>query len=104
MFWPPWQPAQPAVRRRVCSGDRSCRAARTRQTAEENLDMIAANEVGHDKAFDCEDNQLIVLWAPAGAICPGLRRPRSPRQLVALIAESYLAARTGIVQRGSALA
>ena len=23
-----------------------------------NLDMIAANEVGHDKAFDCEDNQL----------------------------------------------
>ena len=26
-----------------------------------NLDMIAANEVGHDKAFDCEDNQLIVL-------------------------------------------
>src|SRR6266850_4642704 len=27
-----------------------------------NLDMIAANEVGHDKAFDCEDNELIVLW------------------------------------------
>ena len=26
-----------------------------------NLDMIAANEVGHDKAFDCEDNHLIVL-------------------------------------------
>src|SRR5256884_4204173 len=26
-----------------------------------NLDMIAANEVGHDKAFDCDDNQLIVF-------------------------------------------
>ena len=30
-----------------------------------NLDMIAANEVGHDKAFDCEDNALIVLWRNA---------------------------------------
>ena len=27
-----------------------------------NLDMIAANEVGTDKAFDCEDNHLVVLW------------------------------------------
>ena len=26
-----------------------------------NLDMIAANEVGDDKAFECEDNHLIVL-------------------------------------------
>ena len=26
-----------------------------------NLDMIAANEVGDDKAFDCEDNELVVL-------------------------------------------
>ena len=26
-----------------------------------NLDMIAANEVGHDKAFDCDDNELMVL-------------------------------------------
>jgi len=32
-----------------------------------NLDMIAANEVGHDKAFDCEDNQLIVLSRGARA-------------------------------------
>ena len=27
-----------------------------------NLDMIAANEVGDSKAFECEDNHLIVLW------------------------------------------
>jgi phosphopantothenoylcysteine decarboxylase/phosphopantothenate--cysteine ligase len=70
-----------------------------------NLDMIAANEVGHDKAFDCEDNALIVLWRSGG------RReldkaPKSTlaRQLVALVAESYSAARSGIAQRDTALA
>jgi phosphopantothenoylcysteine decarboxylase/phosphopantothenate--cysteine ligase len=57
------------------------------------LDLIAANEVGHRKAFDCEDNALLVLW-------PGGRRelPRAPKrelatQLVALIAERYAATR-----------
>ena len=29
------------------------------------LDMIAANEVGENLAFDCEDNALTVLW-PGG--------------------------------------
>jgi phosphopantothenoylcysteine decarboxylase/phosphopantothenate--cysteine ligase len=54
---------------------------------EKNLDMVAANEVGEDKAFDRDDNALIVLW-------PGGRRelPRAPklelaRALIALIAE-----------------
>jgi phosphopantothenoylcysteine decarboxylase/phosphopantothenate--cysteine ligase len=70
-----------------------------------NLDMIAANEVGHDKAFDCEDNQLIVLWRAGRRDLARASKPTLARQLVALIAESYLAARpTGIVQRGSALA
>ena len=35
-----------------------------------NLDMIAANEVGHDKAFDCEDNaadRAVAQWR--GASC-----------------------------------
>ena len=31
-----------------------------------NLDMIAANEVGSSKAFDCEDNALLVLWRGGG--------------------------------------
>jgi phosphopantothenoylcysteine decarboxylase / phosphopantothenate---cysteine ligase len=31
-----------------------------------NLDMIAANEVGTSKAFDCEDNALLVLWRGGG--------------------------------------
>jgi phosphopantothenoylcysteine decarboxylase/phosphopantothenate--cysteine ligase len=70
-----------------------------------NLDMIAANEVGHDKAFDCEDNALIVLWRSGGRRELG-KAPKSTlaRQLVALVAESYSAARTGIPQRDSALA
>ncbi|MDB6159335.1 MAG: phosphopantothenoylcysteine decarboxylase [Gammaproteobacteria bacterium] len=69
-----------------------------------NLDMIAANEVGHDKAFDCEDNQLIVLWRAGRRDLARASKLTLARQLVALIAESYLVARTGIVQRGSALA
>ncbi len=32
-----------------------------------NLDMIAANEVGDAKAFECEDNHLIVLCAHGAA-------------------------------------
>jgi len=71
-----------------------------------NLDMIAANEVGHDKAFDCEDNQLIVLWRAGRRDLARASKVTLARQLVALIAESYLAARTGtaVAQRGSALA
>jgi len=69
-----------------------------------NLDMIAANEVGHDKAFDCEDNQLIVLWRAGRRDLPRASKATLARQLMALITESYLAARSAIVQRGSALA
>jgi phosphopantothenoylcysteine decarboxylase/phosphopantothenate--cysteine ligase len=69
-----------------------------------NLDMIAANEVGHDKVFDCEDNQLLVLWRAGRRELAKASKVTLARQLVALIAESYAAARTGIVQRGSALA
>jgi len=42
-----------------------------------NLDMIAANEVGHDKAFDCEDNQLIVLSATGATSWGGPASSRS---------------------------
>lgn len=70
-----------------------------------NLDMIAANEVGHDKAFDCEDNALIVLWRNKRHELGKASKLALARQLVALIAESYLAARAGsVAQRGSALA
>ena len=69
-----------------------------------NLDMIAANEVGHDKAFDCEDNQLIVLWRNGRQDLGKASKSALARKLVALIAESFEAARTGAAQRGSALA
>jgi phosphopantothenoylcysteine decarboxylase / phosphopantothenate---cysteine ligase len=71
-----------------------------------NLDMIAANEVGHDKAFDCEDNQLIVLWRNGRHELGKASKLALARELVALIAESFAAARNGgtVTQRGSALA
>ncbi|HTX25357.1 MAG TPA: bifunctional phosphopantothenoylcysteine decarboxylase/phosphopantothenate--cysteine ligase CoaBC [Steroidobacteraceae bacterium] len=53
-----------------------------------NLDMIAANEVGHDKAFDCPENELVVLWRGGGRRELG-RAPKETlaRELVALIAQ-----------------
>lgn len=69
-----------------------------------NLDMIAANEVGHDKAFDCEDNQLIVLWRTGRRELGRASKLVLARQLVAMIAESHAASRAGLAQRGSALA
>ncbi|HWW80582.1 MAG TPA: bifunctional phosphopantothenoylcysteine decarboxylase/phosphopantothenate--cysteine ligase CoaBC, partial [Steroidobacteraceae bacterium] len=56
-----------------------------------NLDMIAANEVGHDKAFDCEDNQLIVLWRNRRHELGKASKLALARELVALIAESFVA-------------
>ena len=68
-----------------------------------NLDMIAANEVGHDKAFDCEDNALIVLWRNKRHELGKASKLILARQLVALIAESFAASRSGVAQRGSAM-
>jgi phosphopantothenoylcysteine decarboxylase/phosphopantothenate--cysteine ligase len=59
-----------------------------------NLDMIAANEVGAAKAFDCDDNALLVLWPGGGRV----ELARAPKRelataLVELIAERYDARR-----------
>ena len=65
-----------------------------------NLDMIAANEVGHCKAFDCDDNALLVLWRgqdpadPGKAELPRNSKPELARQLAALIAARFHAARS----------
>jgi len=58
-----------------------------------NLDMIAANEVGCCKAFDCEDNALLVLSRGGGRV----ELPQAPKRelataLVDLIAERLAAA------------
>jgi phosphopantothenoylcysteine decarboxylase/phosphopantothenate--cysteine ligase len=68
-----------------------------------NLDMIAANEVGHDKAFDSEDNQLIVLSRSGRHELARAGKLTLARGLVALIAQE-LAARGGARTRGTALA
>jgi phosphopantothenoylcysteine decarboxylase/phosphopantothenate--cysteine ligase len=57
-----------------------------------NLDLIAANEVGACKGFDCEDNALLLLWRGGGR----LELPRAPKRelataLVAVIAERLAA-------------
>ncbi|HUN73809.1 MAG TPA: bifunctional phosphopantothenoylcysteine decarboxylase/phosphopantothenate--cysteine ligase CoaBC [Steroidobacteraceae bacterium] len=51
-----------------------------------NLDMIAANEVGHDKAFDSPDNELVVLWRGGRRELGRASKESLARQLVALIA------------------
>jgi len=69
-----------------------------------NLDMIAANEVGHDKAFDCEDNQLIVLWRNGRAELGKASKVALARELVGMIAKSFENARAAAAQRGTARA
>ena len=68
-----------------------------------NLDLIAANEVGHDKAFECEENQLVVLWRNGRRDLGKASKLTLARALVAHIAESFAAARKGAAQRGTAL-
>jgi len=54
-----------------------------------NLDMIAANEVGHDKVFEKDDNALLVLWRDGRLELPHAPKVTLARDLVALIAERY---------------
>ena len=59
-----------------------------------SLDLIAANEVGDAKAFDAEDNELIVLsreWRREPGKAPKLVLAR---RLIGVIAQSF-AARAG---------
>ena len=68
-----------------------------------NLDMIAANEVGDDKAFDADENQLIVLGRGARYELGRAGKLALARGLVTLVARE-LAARSERTQRGTALA
>ncbi|HEU5135197.1 MAG TPA: bifunctional phosphopantothenoylcysteine decarboxylase/phosphopantothenate--cysteine ligase CoaBC [Steroidobacteraceae bacterium] len=54
-----------------------------------NLDMIAANEVGHDKVFEKDDNALLVLWRDGRRELPHAPKVTLARDLVALVAEIY---------------
>ena len=65
-----------------------------------NLDMIAANAVGHDKAFDCEDNELLVLSRNARHELARADKLTLARGLIGLIAHD-LVARNGARTRGA---
>ena len=66
--------------------------------ARKRLDLIAANEVGAERAFDREDNALLVLW-PGGRRELALKsKSELARELVMLIAERYREARRPIAK------
>jgi phosphopantothenoylcysteine decarboxylase / phosphopantothenate---cysteine ligase len=69
-----------------------------------NLDMIAANEVGHDKVFDCADNELIVLWRNGRKLLPRNAKTQLARELIELIATVYAERRLGAAHAESLLA
>jgi len=58
-----------------------------------NLDLIAANEVGACKVFDCDDNALLVLWRGGRRELPQAPKRDIAAALVALIAERMAAPR-----------
>jgi phosphopantothenoylcysteine decarboxylase/phosphopantothenate--cysteine ligase len=68
-----------------------------------NLDMIAANEVGDAKAFECEDNHLIVLSRTARHDLGQAPKTELAKRLVELIAAA-LAERATVPSRGGASA
>lgn len=51
-----------------------------------NLDLIAANEVGDDKAFDRDDNSLIVLWREGRVPIGPASKQVVAKELIELIA------------------
>jgi phosphopantothenoylcysteine decarboxylase/phosphopantothenate--cysteine ligase len=53
------------------------------------LDMIAANEVGHTKAFDCDENALLVLWKDGRIELPSASKRELARALTGVIVERY---------------
>jgi phosphopantothenoylcysteine decarboxylase / phosphopantothenate---cysteine ligase len=54
-----------------------------------NLDLIAANEVGHTKAFDCDQNALLLLWRGGRMELGPTSKLDLGRQLTRIIVERY---------------
>jgi phosphopantothenoylcysteine decarboxylase / phosphopantothenate---cysteine ligase len=57
--------------------------------ANKKLDMIAANQVGQNLGFDCEENELQVLWKDGGINLKRAPKDKLARQLIGLVAEKY---------------
>jgi phosphopantothenoylcysteine decarboxylase/phosphopantothenate--cysteine ligase len=69
-----------------------------------NLDMIAANEVGDSKAFECEDNHLIVLSRTARHDLGQAPKIELAKRLVELIAAALAERATTPASRSGATA
>ncbi|HEX4050207.1 MAG TPA: bifunctional phosphopantothenoylcysteine decarboxylase/phosphopantothenate--cysteine ligase CoaBC [Steroidobacteraceae bacterium] len=55
------------------------------------LDLIAANEVGHTKAFDTDENSLLLLWSGGGRMeLPSSSKRELARALTSVIVERFL--------------
>jgi phosphopantothenoylcysteine decarboxylase/phosphopantothenate--cysteine ligase len=59
-----------------------------------NLDMIAANEVGQEKGFDTDENELLVIWRTGSRQLARGPKAALARELVSLIAENFAARRS----------
>jgi len=57
------------------------------------LDLIAANEVGHAKAFDTDENSLLLLWPGGRVELPSASKRELARALTSVIIERYLEGR-----------
>jgi phosphopantothenoylcysteine decarboxylase/phosphopantothenate--cysteine ligase len=55
------------------------------------IDMIAANEVGAGRGFEVADNALQLYWRDGSAALPTMPKTELARQLMAHIAQRYLA-------------
>jgi phosphopantothenoylcysteine decarboxylase / phosphopantothenate---cysteine ligase len=87
------QPARPFVVGFAAETESVEQNARAKML-KKNLDMIAANEVGHDKAFDCPENELVVLWRGGRRELGRAAKQALARQLVELISEVLLSQRS----------
>ncbi len=57
------------------------------------LDMIVANQVGHDQGFDRDDNTLTALWQDGSQPFATASKTELARDLVELVAQRFYAAR-----------
>ncbi len=54
-----------------------------------NLDMIVANQVGHDRGFDSDENAIAAYWRGGEKAFATAPKSDLAHALIALIAENY---------------
>jgi phosphopantothenoylcysteine decarboxylase/phosphopantothenate--cysteine ligase len=66
-----------------------------------NLDLIAANEVGHGKVFDADENALLVLWRGGRVELPRASKCELARALTGVIIDRFLEQQTLAASRSA---